>query len=188
MIVGCGTAYFAGRVGEYMLEEYAGVPVKTDTASEFRYRKPVFRSGDALLVLSQSGETADTLAALHEAKQKNVLTLGIVNSVGSTIARETDAGVYQHIGPEIGVASTKAFTSQVAILALLTIFMGRQREMSHATGKRIAEELAPDPGKDNPYSCRAGPYPRESRSGMSARKTFSTSDGNITFLSRLKAL
>lgn len=147
MIVGCGTAYFAGRVGEYMLEEYAGVPVKTDTASEFRYRKPVFQSGDALLVLSQSGETADTLAALHEAKQKNVLTLGIVNSVGSTIARETDAGVYQHIGPEIGVASTKAFTSQVTILALLTILMGRQREMSRATGKRIAEELALIPEK-----------------------------------------
>jgi glucosamine--fructose-6-phosphate aminotransferase (isomerizing) len=147
LIVGCGTAYFAGRVGEYMLEEYAGVPVKTDIASEFRYRKPVFREGDALLVLSQSGETADTLAALHEAKQKNILTLGIVNTVGSSVARETDAGVYQHIGPEIGVASTKAFTSQVAILALLTIFMGRQRDMSRATGKRIADELALIPEK-----------------------------------------
>ncbi len=146
-IVGCGTAYFAGRVGEYMLEEYAGVPVKTDIASEFRYRKPVFREGDALLVLSQSGETADTLAALGEAKRKGVLTLGIVNAVGSTITRETDAGIYQHIGPEIGVASTKAFTSQVSLLALLTVFMGRQREMSLATGKRIVEELALIPEK-----------------------------------------
>jgi glucosamine--fructose-6-phosphate aminotransferase (isomerizing) len=147
LIVGCGTAHFAGRVGEYMLEEYAGVPVKTDIASEFRYRKPVFREGDALLALSQSGETADTLAAISEAKQKGVLTLGIVNVVGSSIARETDAGVYQHIGPEIGVASTKAFTSQASILALLTVFMGRQREMSLVTGKRIIEELALIPKK-----------------------------------------
>ncbi len=141
LIVGCGTAYLAGRVGEYMIEEYAGIPVETDIASEFHYRKPVFREGDALLVISQSGETADTLSALHEAKQKGVPTLGIVNVVGSTIARETDAGVYQHIGPEIGVASTKAFTSQVSILALLTVFLGRQREMSLVTGRRIVEEL-----------------------------------------------
>ena len=147
LIVGCGTAYFAGRVGEYMLEEYAGVSVKTDIASEFRYRKPVFCEGDALIVLSQSGETADTLAALEEAKRKGVLTLGIVNAVGSSVARETDAGIYQHIGPEIGVASTKAFTSQAAILALLTVFMGRERQMSLTTGKRIAEELALIPEK-----------------------------------------
>jgi glucosamine--fructose-6-phosphate aminotransferase (isomerizing) len=147
LIVGCGTAYFAGRVGEYMLEEYAGVSVKTDIASEFRYRKPVFHEGDALLILSQSGETADTLAALEEAKRKSVLTLGIVNAIGSSVARETDAGIYQHIGPEIGVASTKAFTSQVAILALLTVFMGRERQMSLVTGRRIAEELALIPEK-----------------------------------------
>src|SRR3989344_8910356 len=141
LIAACGTAHLAGRVGEYMLEEYAGIPVEVDIASEFRYRKPVFREGDALLVISQSGETADTLAALREAKQKGVMTLGIVNAVGSTIARETDAGIYQHIGPEIGVASTKAFTSQVSILALLTLFLGRQRELSVVMGKRIAEEL-----------------------------------------------
>ncbi|OGZ02968.1 MAG: glutamine--fructose-6-phosphate aminotransferase [Candidatus Liptonbacteria bacterium RIFCSPLOWO2_12_FULL_60_15] len=141
LIAACGTAHLAGRVGEYMLEEYAGIPVEVDIASEFRYRKPVFREGDALLVISQSGETADTLAALREAKQKGVMTLGIVNAVGSTIARETDAGIYQHIGPEIGVASTKAFTSQVSILVLLTLFLGRQRELSVVMGKRIAEEL-----------------------------------------------
>ncbi|MBI4119718.1 MAG: glutamine--fructose-6-phosphate transaminase (isomerizing) [Parcubacteria group bacterium] len=140
-IVACGTAYLAGRVGEYMLEEYAGIPVEVDLASEFRYRKPVFRDGDALLAISQSGETADTLAALREAKQKGVLTLGIVNAVGSTVARETDAGVYQHIGPEIGVASTKAFTSQVAILALWTLLLGRQRDMSVVMGRRIAEAI-----------------------------------------------
>ncbi|MDP3771962.1 MAG: glutamine--fructose-6-phosphate transaminase (isomerizing) [bacterium] len=141
LIVGCGTAYHAGRIGEYMLEEYASIPVETDIASEFRYRKPVFRPGDVLLAISQSGETADTLAAVREAKQKGVFTLGIVNVVGSSIARETHAGVYQHIGPEIGVASTKAFTSQVAILALLTLLVGRQRDMSLVTGERIGSEL-----------------------------------------------
>ncbi|KKU14821.1 glutamine--fructose-6-phosphate aminotransferase [Candidatus Wolfebacteria bacterium RIFCSPLOWO2_01_FULL_45_19] len=140
-IVACGTAYLAGRIGEYMLEEYAGIPVEVDLASEFRYRKPVFKEGDVVLAISQSGETADTLAALREAKQKGVLVLGIVNVVGSTIARETEAGVYQHIGPEIGVASTKAFTSQAMILALWTLLLGRQRNMSVETGKEIAEEI-----------------------------------------------
>ena len=141
LVSACGTAYFAGRVGEYMLEEYAGIPVEVDFASEFRYRKPVFREGDVFLAISQSGETADTLAALREAKEKGLLTLGIVNVVGSTIARDTDAGVYQHIGPEIGVASTKAFTSQVAILGLVALLLGRQREMSLVTGERISQEL-----------------------------------------------
>ncbi len=141
LIAGCGTAYLAGRVGEYMLEEYAGLPVDVDIASEFRYRKPVFRQGDVMLGISQSGETADTLAALREAKEKGVLTLGIVNVVGSTMARETDAGVYQHIGPEIGVASTKAFVSQLGILTLLTLLLGRQRDMSLVMGQRIAGEL-----------------------------------------------
>ena len=145
LISACGTAYFAGLVGEYMLEEYAGIPTEVDFASEFRYRKPVFREGDVFLAISQSGETADTLGALREAKEKGVLTLGIVNVVGSTIARDTNAGVYQHIGPEIGVASTKAFTSQVAILGLLTLLLGRQREMSLVTGERIAKELSKIP-------------------------------------------
>lgn len=141
ILVGCGTAYYAGMVGRYMLEEYAGIPVEVELASEFRYRKPVFREGDIVVAISQSGETADTLAAIREAKGKNVLTIGIVNTVGSSVARETDAGVYQHIGPEIGVASTKAFSSQLSILALLTLFLGRQREMSLVMGRRIAEEL-----------------------------------------------
>ncbi|MDP3999703.1 MAG: glutamine--fructose-6-phosphate transaminase (isomerizing) [bacterium] len=140
-ISACGTAYLAGKVGEYMLEEYAGIPVEVDLASELRYRKPVFDNHDAVLVISQSGETADTLASVKEAKEKGILTLGIVNTVGSSIARETEAGIYQHIGPEIGVASTKAFTSQVAVLALLTLFLGRQRQMSLVTGERIAREL-----------------------------------------------
>jgi len=103
LISACGTAYFAGRVGEYMLEEYAGIPTEVDIASEFRYRKPVFREGDVFFAISQSGETADTLAAIREAKEKGVPTFGIVNVVGSTIARETDAGVYQHVGPRLAL-------------------------------------------------------------------------------------
>lgn len=141
IIVSCGTSYHAGLVGEYMLEEYAGIPVEVEYASEFRYRKPLIDKKTAVLAISQSGETADTLAAIREAKNKGALTLGIVNVVGSTIARETDAGVYNHAGPEVSVASTKAFTSQLAILALLTLYLGRQREMSLVTGKRIAREL-----------------------------------------------
>ncbi|MDX9893533.1 MAG: glutamine--fructose-6-phosphate transaminase (isomerizing) [Patescibacteria group bacterium] len=141
-IVACGTAYYAGLIGEYMLEEYAGIPTEVSVASEFRYRKPILDpKKDAVLVLSQSGETADTLAAVKEAKEKGVLTLGIVNVIGSTIAQETDAGVYNHAGPEIGVASTKVFSSQLTVLALLTLLLGRQRQMSVVMGKRIAEEL-----------------------------------------------
>jgi glucosamine--fructose-6-phosphate aminotransferase (isomerizing) len=142
IIVACGTAYHAGLVGKYMLEEYAGIRADVEYGSEFRYRKPILDSKTAVLAVSQSGETADTLAAVREAKNKGALSLGIVNAVGSTIARETDAGIYNHAGPEIGVASTKAFTSQLSILILLTVFLGRQREMSCVMGKRILDELA----------------------------------------------
>ena len=141
IIVSCGTSYHAGLVGEYMLEEYAGIPVEVEYASEFRYRKTQLDKNTAIIAISQSGETADTLAAIREGKNKGALSLGIVNTVGSTIARETDAGVYNHAGPEIGVASTKAFTSQLAIFVLLTLFLGRQRDMSLVTGKRIAVEM-----------------------------------------------
>jgi len=147
IIVACGTARNAGLIGEYMLEEYAGIAAEVDYASEFRYRKPVLDDKTAIVAISQSGETADTLAAVKEAREKGSLTLGIVNVVGSTIARATDAGVYNHIGPEIAVASTKAFTSQVAILALLTILLGRQRQMSLVTGQRIIAELQALPAK-----------------------------------------
>jgi glucosamine--fructose-6-phosphate aminotransferase (isomerizing) len=141
IIVACGTAYHAGLVGEYMLEEYAGIPVEVDFASEFRYRKPILDKHTAVLAVSQSGETADTLAAIKEAKEKGAMTLGIVNVVGSTVSRETDAGIYNHAGPEVGVASTKAFTSQLEILALLTVLLGRQRDMALVMGQRIAKEL-----------------------------------------------
>lgn len=147
VIVACGTARNAGLVSEYMLEEYAGVSCEVDYASEFRYRKPVLDNKTLVIAISQSGETADTLAAVREAKEKGALALGIVNAVGSTIARETDAGVYNHIGPEISVASTKAFTSQVVILSLMTVMLGRQRQMSLVTGQRIIKELLDIPEK-----------------------------------------
>jgi glucosamine--fructose-6-phosphate aminotransferase (isomerizing) len=147
IIISCGTSYYAGLVGEYMLEEYAGIPTEVEYASEFRYRKPILDETTAVIAISQSGETADTLAAIREAKNKGALTLGIVNVVGSTIARETEAGTYTLSGPEIGVASTKAFTSQLSILALWTLVLGRQRAMSLVMSKRIAQELNKIPAK-----------------------------------------
>ena len=147
IILGCGTSWHAGMIGEYMIEEFARIPVEVEYASEFRYRNPILDEGTAVIVISQSGETADTLAAMREAQRKGAHTLGVVNVVGSTIARESNGGVYIHAGPEIGVASTKAFTCQVTVLALLTLALGRQREMSRETGIAIARELDQIPGK-----------------------------------------
>lgn len=140
-IIGMGTALLSGMVGEYMIEEYGQIPVEVENASEFRYKKLLPRKNEAYLIISQSGETADTLFALKEAKRKGILTLGIINVVGSSIAREVDAGIYNHAGPEIGVAATKSFISQLTILGLLAVFLGRQREMSLVMGRRILEEL-----------------------------------------------
>ncbi len=147
IIVACGTAYYAGLIGEYMLEEYAGIPVEVEIGSEFRYRKSVINERTAVIGISQSGETLDTLEAVREGKRRGALTLGIVNTVGSTIARETDAGVYNHAGPEMSVASTKAMLSQMTALALFTIFLGRQRGMSEEKGKEIAKALRELPEK-----------------------------------------
>jgi len=144
-IIACGTARHAALLGEYMLEEYANIPTEVDSGSEFRYRKPVLEKDTAFIFVSQSGETADTLAALRDVKQRGLITLGVVNMVGSSVARETDAGIYIRSGPEIAVASTKATTSQIAALALLTLFLGRQREMALVMGQRIAKELAKIP-------------------------------------------
>lgn len=141
IITACGTSWHAGLVGEYMLEQLAGIPAEVEYASEFRYRNPVVFPDDVVLVISQSGETADTLAALREAKHKGATVLGIVNVVGSTIARDTQAGVYIHAGPEIGVASTKAFTSQLVVLSLLTLLIARERRMSKEDGIRIGREI-----------------------------------------------
>lgn len=145
-IVACGTARHAAIAGEYMLEEYTGIMTKSDAASEFRYRDAILDRHSVVVGISQSGETADTLAAIRDAKARGILTLGITNVVGSTQSRETDAGVYTRTGPEIAVASTKAFTSQLVILALMTLFLGRQRQLSQATGQKIARELQKIPG------------------------------------------
>ncbi len=141
-LVACGTAHNMSMVGEYMLEEYARIPCDVDLGSEFRYRQTIIDDKTAFIFVSQSGETADTLGAMHEVKSKGGLTLGVVNVVGSALARETDAGVYTHAGPEIGVASTKASISQLAVLALITLFLGRQRDLSLVMGQRIARELS----------------------------------------------
>lgn len=146
-ITACGTSYHAGLIGEYMLEEYCRIPVEVEYASEFRYRDPIITDDHLVIAISQSGETADTLAALREAKRKGASVMGIVNQVGSTIARETDGGTYIHAGPEIGVASTKAFTSQVTALALLNVMIARTKTMSAETGRRIVQEMQALPEK-----------------------------------------
>ncbi|MDD4409305.1 MAG: glutamine--fructose-6-phosphate transaminase (isomerizing) [Candidatus Pacebacteria bacterium] len=142
VLVGCGTAYYACKVAEYMFEEYAGISARSDIGSEYRYRKTIMSKDTAGLFVSQSGETADTLAALREMKEKGILTIGVTNVVGSNQARETDAGVYTRSGPEIAVASTKAFIGQLTTLALMTVYLGRQRDMSHVMGERIINEIS----------------------------------------------
>ncbi len=132
ILTACGTAWHAGLIGEYLIEELARIPCETEYASEFRYRNPVIEDDTTLLAISQSGETIDTLAALREGRERGANVIGIVNAVGSTIARETDAGVYLHVGPEIGVASTKAFVGQVSVLALLAAYFGRRRHLSQS--------------------------------------------------------
>ena len=147
VITACGTSWHSALIGEYLIEELARIPVETEYASEFRYRSPILSERTPVIVISQSGETADTLAALREAKLHGAKVFGIVNVVGSTIARETDAGVYIHAGPEIGVASTKAFTSQVMVLSLLAIMLGRMRGLPAEKGKNLISELATIPDK-----------------------------------------
>ena len=145
ILTACGTAWHAGLVGEYLFEDLARIPTEVEYASEFRYRNPIVEDGTVVIAISQSGETADTLAALREAKQKGALALGIVNAVGSTIARETDAGVYLHAGPEIGVASTKAFTCQLIVEALIALMLGRRRFMSQQAVRQYIEALSAVP-------------------------------------------
>jgi glucosamine--fructose-6-phosphate aminotransferase (isomerizing) len=147
IILACGTSYHAGLIGEYLIEEHARIPVEVEYASEFRYRSPIIEPGTLCLTISQSGETIDTLEAMREARRKGAKVLGITNVVGSTIARESEGGVYVHAGPEIGVASTKAFTSQVTILTLLTILLGRRTCISADQGTRVIRELQSLPDK-----------------------------------------
>ncbi|MFW5775388.1 MAG: glutamine--fructose-6-phosphate transaminase (isomerizing) [Chitinivibrionales bacterium] len=147
IFVACGTSWHAALVGESMIEDLAGIPVEVEYASEFRYRNPIIDANTLVFVISQSGETADTLAALREAQRKGATVLGICNAVGSSIARETHGGVYLHAGPEIGVASTKAFTSQLTVLSLLTLLLGRMRHISHTDGITFAKALGKIPSQ-----------------------------------------
>jgi glutamine---fructose-6-phosphate transaminase (isomerizing) len=148
LIIACGTSWHAGLLGEYIFEEYTRIPVEVEYASEFRYRNPIINKGDIVIAISQSGETADTLAAIKLAKQKGAKVYGICNVVGSSIPRETDAGVYTHAGPEIGVASTKAFTSQVTVLAMIAFEVGHMKgTISDSLYKELIMELASIPAK-----------------------------------------
>jgi glucosamine--fructose-6-phosphate aminotransferase (isomerizing) len=147
LITACGTSWHSALIGEHMLESLARIPVEVEYASELRYRNPIVNDKTLCIVISQSGETADTLAAMREAKSRGARTYGIVNVVGSTIARESDGGIYVHAGPEIGVASTKAFTSQVIALLLFTLKLARLRNLSMVDGKEIIEELQKLPAK-----------------------------------------
>lgn len=141
LFIACGTAWHACMVAEYLIERYARIPVEVEYASEFRYRNAPLDKNTLVVAISQSGETIDTLAALREAKRKGYRVLSINNSVGSTIARECDGGIYQHAGPEIGVASTKAFTSQLTICAMLALYLGRLRDLSYSDGSDIVKAL-----------------------------------------------
>ena len=140
-ITACGTSWHAGLIGKHLIEDYARVPVHVEYASEFRYRNAIIDSNTVLIAISQSGETADTLAAIRKVKELGALTLGICNVVGSTIARETDAGIYTHAGPEIGVASTKAFTAQVTILTMLALMLGRKLGFAKDRGQNLLKAL-----------------------------------------------
>ncbi|HEX5832151.1 MAG TPA: glutamine--fructose-6-phosphate transaminase (isomerizing), partial [Gemmatimonadaceae bacterium] len=141
IITACGTSWHSALIGEHMIEELTRIPVEVEYASEFRYRNPIVNDRTLCIVMSQSGETADTLAAMREAQRRGARTLGMVNVVGSTIAREADGGIYLHAGPEIGVASTKAFTSQVVALALFTLRLARLKDLSILRGREITEAL-----------------------------------------------
>jgi glutamine---fructose-6-phosphate transaminase (isomerizing) len=147
VICACGTSWHSALIGEYLIEEFARIPVEVDYASEFRYRNPIVSSEDVVIVISQSGETADTLAALRLAKEKGALVMGICNVVGSTIARETLCGMYTHAGPEVGVASTKAFTAQVIVLFMLAVALSKGRTMSHEEIRLNLRELSEVPEK-----------------------------------------
>ncbi|MHC4571572.1 MAG: glutamine--fructose-6-phosphate transaminase (isomerizing) [Planctomycetota bacterium] len=145
ILTACGTAFHAGLVGEFLFEHLARIPTETEYASEFRYRNPIIEDGTVVISISQSGETADTLAAVEQAKERGAAVLGIVNVVGSSIARATDSGIYLHVGPEIGVASTKAFTAQVAVLTMLAIELGRRKHLGSDVAAKYMDELSKIP-------------------------------------------
>ena len=187
VMTACGTSYHAALVGEYLFEEFARIPVEVEYASEFRYRNPPLDRNTIVVALTQSGETADTLAAVRESKRKGHPTLALCNVVGSSIAREADGGVYLHAGPEIGVASTKAFMNQVAVLAMLALYFGRMRHLSSIQGSQMVRELQAVPGPaPQDAGLRAGGARRSPPSISTPAPSF-TSAGSTSFPSRWKA-
>jgi len=156
ILTACGTAFHAGLVGEFLFEQLARIPAETEYASEFRYRNPIIEDRTVVIAISQSGETLDTFAAIEEAKERGATVLGVVNVVGSSIARSTDAGIYLHAGPEIGVASTKAFTGQVAVLTMLAIELGRRKHISSNDAGIAAAQLAEIPDKIDAILAQSG--------------------------------
>ena len=186
VLTACGTSWHAAMVGEYLIEELAQIPVEVEYASELRYRNPPLDNGTLLFAITQSGETADTLAALKEIKRKGYPTLAICNVVGSSIAQEADGGIYLHAGPEIGVASTKAFTSQCVTLAMLALYFGRLRHLSFDAGIRLIERL-----QELPDRVASALEDRRAWSGGSPRsitrpRTSCTWAGNTIFRPRWK--
>ena len=175
IITACGTSWHSGLIGKYMLEELARIPTEVEYASEFRYRNPIVDAETLVIAISQSGETADTLAALREAKQRGARVLGLVNVVGSTIAREVHGGLYLRCGPEIGVASTKAFTSQVVALAMVTLRFARLRTMSLLEGRRYIEALQKLPAQIQQVLDRAAEIEALADRGSTTRPTRSIS-------------
>ena len=159
IITGCGSAYHAGLVGEYLIESLAHIPCEVEFASEFRYRNMPMDRDTLVFAISQSGETIDTLAAVRESVRKGHRTLGICNNVASTIARECGAGVYMHAGPEIGVAATKSFTSQVTVFTLIALLLGRIRHLSSSDGLKILKELQAIPEKIERALAAERPHP-----------------------------
>jgi glucosamine--fructose-6-phosphate aminotransferase (isomerizing) len=178
VLTACGTSWHAGLIGKFMIEEFARVQADVEYASEWRYRNPVLEPGTVVVGISQSGETADTLAALSLAQEKGATTLGIVNVVGSSIARMTDAGIYLHAGPEIGVASTKAFTSQVVAMALFSLYLGRQRGLDPEVTGRVLSEIQSLPDKVRRVLARADEF-----EGL-ARRLVERGSSNFLYLGR----
>ena len=187
LILGCGTSWHAGLVAEYLFESLARVPVEVEYASEFRYRNPIIRPSDVVIAISQSGETADTLAAIRLAKDQGAHVFGVCNVVGSSIARETHAGAYTHAGPEIGVASTKAFTAQVAVLTILAMHLGRRLgRLEDQSFMRLMTGLDNIPGLVQKSSTTPGPS-STSPISFPNPKTHCTSGGATNSRSPLKA-
>ena len=188
IIVACGTSWHAGLVAEYIFEDLARIPVEVEYASEFRYRNPVITENDVLIAISQSGETADTLAAIKLAKENGAFVFGVCNVVGSSIARETDAGAYTHAGPEIGVASTKAFTTQITVLTLLALKLAKEKgTYSESHFHEVLTEIEGIPARWKKHWNPIHSLRLSLRSIRMPPISF-TSDGDIIFRSLSKGL